>query len=46
VHVIERWKSQLRLALFLTGAPDLPSFAGKPGHVGGPYQRAIDPQNR
>ena len=46
VHVIERWKSQIRLALFLTGAPDLPSFAGKPGHVGGPYQRAIDPQNR
>ena len=46
VHVIERWKSQLRLALFLTGAPDLPSFAGKPGHVGGPYQRSIVPQNR
>ena len=46
VHVIERWKSQLRLALFLTGAPDLPSFAGKPGHVGGPHQRAIVPPNR
>ena len=37
--VIETWKSQLRLALFLTGAPDLPSFAGKPGHVGAPLYR-------
>ena len=46
VHVIERWESQLRLALFLTGASDLPSFAAKPGHVDGPCQRSIVPQNR
>ena len=46
LHLIERWKAQLRLALFLTGAPDLPSLAGKPGHVGVPYHRAIVPLNR
>ena len=34
VDVIELWKSQLRLTLFLTGAADLDAFAGVPGQVG------------
>ena len=35
LRAMERCKAQLRLALFLTGAPDLVSFAEVPGHVGG-----------
>ena len=31
--VMERCKDQLRLALFLTGAPDLAGFAGVSGHI-------------
>lgn len=31
--VMERCKEQIRLALFLTGAPDLPAFASVSGHV-------------
>jgi len=33
--LIELWKAQLRLTLFLTGAADLDAFAGVPGQVGG-----------
>ena len=35
IEVIERWKSQLRLTLFLTGAANLDAFAAVPGHVSG-----------
>ena len=35
IEVIERWKSQLRLTLFLTGASNLDAFAAVPGHVSG-----------
>ena len=38
-EVITLWKDQLRLAMFLTGAADLPTFAGKPGHVSAPMSR-------
>ena len=34
LQAIDLYKSQLRLALFLTGAPDLAAFAGVPGFVG------------
>jgi len=33
--IIELWKSQLRLTLFLTGAADLDAFAAVPGQVSG-----------
>ena len=33
--VIERWKSQLQLTLFLTGAENLDAFAAVPGQVSG-----------
>ena len=33
--LIECWKSQLRLTLFLTRASDLDAFAAVPGHVSG-----------
>ena len=32
-RAMERFKAQLRLAMFLTGAPDLVSFAGVPGFI-------------
>ena len=38
-EVITLWKDQLRLAMFLTGATDLRTFAGKPGYVSGPMPR-------
>ena len=38
-EMITLWKGQLRLAMFLTGAQDLPAFAGKPGYVGPPVSR-------
>ena len=34
LQAIDLYKSQLRLTLFLTGAPDLAAFAGVPGFVG------------
>lgn len=37
--VIALWKDQMRLALFLTGAQDLETFAGKPGFVSAPAPR-------
>jgi len=39
MDVIERCKGQLRLALFLTGAPDLAGFAGVAGQVAPRRQR-------
>ena len=35
IKVIEQWKSQLRLTLFLTGAANLDAFAAVPGEVSG-----------
>ena len=34
LQAMDRCKAQLRLALFLTGAPDLAAFAGVPGFIG------------
>ena len=34
IKVIEMWKAQLRLAVFLTGACDLAAFAGVEGRIG------------
>ena len=34
LQAIDLYKYQLRLALFLTGAPDLATFAGVPGFIG------------
>ena len=34
LQAIDDFKAQLRLALFLTGAPDLGAFAGVPGFIG------------
>lgn len=34
INVIEVWKAQLRLAVFLTGACDLTAFAGVEGRIG------------
>ena len=35
IKVIERWKSQIQLTLFLTGAVNLDAFAAVPGQVSG-----------